>query len=1437
MSNHLQVKAKKTRIQYNANGTVSEFSFPFAIFRENDIEAYLNNIKISEGYTVRGVGETDGGWVTFDQPPAAGSIVTLKRKLKIERTSDFQESGAFHARVINDELDRITAVLQQLETDVDRAVRLSETDADTDLLLPQPLERRQRVLGFDVEGNLSALNPSDLPVGPGWESLDDIPEGANAKRFDTSASTKLATIEPGAQVNPANLDGVPDSANRMAMTSAERSKLGTVQPGAQVNPANLDGVPDGANRMAMTSAERSKLGTVQPGAQVNPANLDGVPDSTNRIAMTTAERSKLTALSTGGVSAAETRKALDTTGYSVREVFGKANAALDTVAINTALADLDAMAVNTGGKGALLLNGDHFILAKAAGGDFAISVPIGNLTDLAIVGVGGQVLLEKDPADPSPFRLFDADGNAAIRGKRRLFMSGVHFMGDLYRLPDIIADARSNLAVIREFSEVYLHRVTIEAGRYFGFKITGHKDVRCSTVFDRCTALHMARDSLSTVDCYDVRFVGCHVEGTYDDAMTGHSTLPYHERTVSVRNLVEYIDCTLNLAQGAKPLGARLIRMVGCTFTGLISHGLATGLDATFGEGWTPIERIEVIGCRFRQPINPGTRLGADQQTYELLPGKDAESTIVKTLGAHPSSPEIIIRDCAFVADEPGSLGGQYRRLSNLKLRTGRGWGHRRWGNPAAYGGPAVLSVAAPWTATAGLNRLITTVQSALVMPVLVSSDAGDLRVVTITGTDGEGGVRTESVTLNGTTPVRGVKWFRTVTQLSVTQDRPGALISFGNMALSPHDLFTRSGWADPITSPTSPEWTIGAYRAIRTDHTGASDMARITVENCTFVGMQDPGPISLRDPWYLPRDSAGGSAFHPWAIPLAATEFPQTHRIVRCFTSGTEAKFRVMRGTSKGTAQTIQLQYTHDLSGNSGWTDVIGSVCLMGGTSGSVTATFVIPIGLRRPHLLRVVGAGGNGSATVDIVGFELEITNAQQACSPTPAESVDRWWDPNPNYAWAIPVSAAEPAGGSYARVTRTLVGGTKGSFVIQRGVEKGNSNQTISWQYTTDLSGSTGWTTVPGAIATMGGQAATMTVPFTVPPGLIGVPALWRVVGAGGDGVVAVDIAHIEIQVADVYRVRPGGHYAHTPVADLGPAPIVEYGAGISATMAGGRLQLAVAPSFASLQESAAAPALGGQAFLPVRAADGTWSLVAWSEIIHALTVTQGATFNGSSYLIPGSKWFSADAQAFSAALVVYLGSIGTDQFIFCANNKVSLRIRSSNKVRFRLTNSAATAIIDLDSTPTLAAATKYAIGVSARTPAGTNTAVIRINKGIPTIGTPTADGTFRLSDGASNRIGASEATTPALFLANGGRIGPLIMSNTFVDWTSDTEWDRFFDASNNPTDWGVRGERVFQGGATVVLHWGAKGLGPFVNSGPSPHVPLTVGLGAAPVIGPW
>lgn len=168
MDRHVKIPAVAPRVQYLADGLQTVFAYPFPIFRPADLAVFVDNGAVAGPFSVSGAGKSEGGTVAFAEPPTAGRVVTLLRRLPLARTTDFLQGGDLRADSFNDEFDHQTAYAQQLADAAGRAVRLQPHDRPAFLELPERDVRAGRALVFDSAGNLTvgAVGEVVSPFGP-----------------------------------------------------------------------------------------------------------------------------------------------------------------------------------------------------------------------------------------------------------------------------------------------------------------------------------------------------------------------------------------------------------------------------------------------------------------------------------------------------------------------------------------------------------------------------------------------------------------------------------------------------------------------------------------------------------------------------------------------------------------------------------------------------------------------------------------------------------------------------------------------------------------------------------------------------------------------------------------------------------------------------------------------------------------------------------------------------------------------------------------------------------------------------------------------------------------------------------------------------------------------------------------------------------------------
>jgi len=159
----MTVADNTSRDQYTATSGQTVFPYTFEIFNKDDVVVIQNSTILAEGtnYTVSGVGNNNGGNITFTSGATAGDTITLYRDMAYERTTDYQTSGDFLAAEVNADFDRLWLAVQQNEQGTDRAIVKPITDASSiDMTLPSAADRANSYLTFDATGAPNAVSLS-----------------------------------------------------------------------------------------------------------------------------------------------------------------------------------------------------------------------------------------------------------------------------------------------------------------------------------------------------------------------------------------------------------------------------------------------------------------------------------------------------------------------------------------------------------------------------------------------------------------------------------------------------------------------------------------------------------------------------------------------------------------------------------------------------------------------------------------------------------------------------------------------------------------------------------------------------------------------------------------------------------------------------------------------------------------------------------------------------------------------------------------------------------------------------------------------------------------------------------------------------------------------------------------------------------------------------
>lgn len=166
----MTISSTTVKNSYNGNGSTVIFTYTFRIFQDADLEVIIRSANGTETtktlnthYTVQGAGNSSGGTITFlvslpsyDYTPLATEKVIIRRKLPQTQSVDYIANDPFPAESHEEALDRAMMSLQEMQEELNRAIKLSKTNTiNSTEFTKDATDRANKVFGFDASGELT----------------------------------------------------------------------------------------------------------------------------------------------------------------------------------------------------------------------------------------------------------------------------------------------------------------------------------------------------------------------------------------------------------------------------------------------------------------------------------------------------------------------------------------------------------------------------------------------------------------------------------------------------------------------------------------------------------------------------------------------------------------------------------------------------------------------------------------------------------------------------------------------------------------------------------------------------------------------------------------------------------------------------------------------------------------------------------------------------------------------------------------------------------------------------------------------------------------------------------------------------------------------------------------------------------------------------------
>lgn len=165
----MTVSTTTAKVGYLGDGTTTAFAVPFVFFGQAELEVVERVVStgtetvktLTTHYTVSG-GNGGTGTVTAVSPPPSSVTWTISRKTARTQLTDYQTGDAFPADTHERALDRLTALVQEIEEILGRSLRGPVSDTAALGQLVPAAQRASKVLVFDAAGQPAVADVAGL---------------------------------------------------------------------------------------------------------------------------------------------------------------------------------------------------------------------------------------------------------------------------------------------------------------------------------------------------------------------------------------------------------------------------------------------------------------------------------------------------------------------------------------------------------------------------------------------------------------------------------------------------------------------------------------------------------------------------------------------------------------------------------------------------------------------------------------------------------------------------------------------------------------------------------------------------------------------------------------------------------------------------------------------------------------------------------------------------------------------------------------------------------------------------------------------------------------------------------------------------------------------------------------------------------------------------
>ena len=264
------------KVSYSGDGTQTVFPYTFKINAEADIQVIIRasngteTVKtLTTDYSVSGVGSASGGNVTMVTAPSATETIVIRRDTTQTQTVDLVENDPFTAETVEGAFDKSVAIVQELQEEVDRSIKLSRTNTITSTeFTVDAATRANKILAFDANGEIAVTQELGTYTGnwaasTSYSARDIVKDTTTNNIFiANTAHTSSGSLPLTTNTDSAKWDLLVDAASATASASAAATSA--------TNSANS--ATASANSASAAASSESNAATSESNAATSASN-------------------------------------------------------------------------------------------------------------------------------------------------------------------------------------------------------------------------------------------------------------------------------------------------------------------------------------------------------------------------------------------------------------------------------------------------------------------------------------------------------------------------------------------------------------------------------------------------------------------------------------------------------------------------------------------------------------------------------------------------------------------------------------------------------------------------------------------------------------------------------------------------------------------------------------------------------------------------------------------------------------------------------------------------------------------------------------------------------------------------------------------------------------------------------------------------------------